>query len=183
MSGSEGNIYDELEDEIFEMIASRVERKDVVLDVGCGDCKLTNRLASERGCRIVGVDIRSSGLSAGRREAEKLEVSDLVECVEVDARRLSSAFDERFDLAVSVYALHEFEKPLEVLAEMRKVLRPAGKTILVDFLRGSTAERLWAERYYTTREIESMLRDAGFRTIRLNFPREKELVFVEAWKR
>lgn len=183
MSGSEGNIYDEMEEELFEMIADRVGKGNLVLDVGCGECRLANRLASERGCKVTGVDIRDSGFFTARREAEGLDVSDLVECRRMDAGRLTSFLDESFDTAVSVYALHEFEQPLEVLSEVRKVLRPAGKMILIDFLKGSTAERLWSERYYTTREIKGMMKKAGFGTIRLSFPRERELVFVEASKK
>lgn len=175
---SERNIYDEIEEELYEMIVGRIKEGATVLDVGCGECHLANLLAKRKGCRVTGVDVNDLGLAKGMAEAEAWGTSDLVECLKVDARALNSTIDRMFEVAVSVYALHEYEEALQVLREVRKVLKPEGKVLLVDFIKGSTAERLWSERYYTPTEIESMMRMAGFGEIELEFPWDRELVFA-----
>ena len=177
---SERNIYDEIEEELYEMIVGRVREGDTVLDVGCGECHLANLLAKRKGCRVTGVDTDDSGFAKGLAEAEAWGTSDLVECLKIDARSLNSTIDKMFEVAVSVYALHEYEEALQVLKEVRKILKPGGKILLVDFLKGSTAERLWSERYYTPTEMKSVMRRAGFGGIELEFPWDRELVFAIA---
>jgi SAM-dependent methyltransferase len=173
--------YTELEPNIYEKIAQTLQHVTPILDVGCGDGRLVNFLAMKLGKKIFGVDVSGIGFEKARREAELKNVSRRVEYVKADASHLDAFWDEFFGGIVSVYALHEFEDPLVVLREIRRVLKTGGIVVIVDFIKGGEAERLWGERYYTPTEIESMLKDTGFKEPKLSFL-YKDVIFISATK-
>ncbi len=178
----EETIYDRIEDRLYETIVQRVKPSKWVLDVGCGDCKLVNTLAEKAGCRVIGVDIDDSGFGTGLKVAQELHVSERIDCIKADARSLASVVTRTFEVAVSVYALHEYEEPLRVLEQVMEVLEPGGRMVIVDHLKGSTAEKLWSERYYTARQVEDMLRETGFGNVKSELLEGRELVLCEGTK-
>jgi ubiquinone/menaquinone biosynthesis C-methylase UbiE len=161
--------YDKLEPKIYGKIAQTLQRVTPILDVGCGDGRLVNFLALKFGKKIFGVDISDTGFEKARREAKLKNVSSMVEFVKSDASHLDVFGDKFFGGVVSVYTLHEFEDPLVVLKEIRRVLKTGGKVVIVDFIKGGDAERFWGERYYTPAEIKSMLDDTGFKEAKMSF--------------
>jgi len=70
---------------------------------------------------------------------------------------------------VSVYALHELGDALAVLLEGNRILKPRGKLIIVDFIRGGETERLRGERYYAPDGLKSMLELSGFKQTEEDF--------------
>jgi ubiquinone/menaquinone biosynthesis C-methylase UbiE len=173
--------YTELEPNIYEKIAQTLQHVTPILDVGCGDGRLVNFLAMKLGKKIFGVDVSGIGFEKARREAELKNVSRRVEYVKADASHLDAFWDEFFGGIVSVYALHEFEDPLVVLREIKRVLKTGGTVVIVDFIKGGDAERLWGERYYTPPEIESMLKDVGFKELKMSFL-YKDVILISATK-
>lgn len=98
-----------------------------VLDVGCGTGELEDRLLDRwPGLHTTGVDISPNML---RQAADKR--SNVV-LVAAEAHRLPFA-DASFDVAVCANAFHYFRRPAETLADTRRVLRPAGRLVLVDW--------------------------------------------------
>jgi len=182
MNREDENIYNRIEPRLYKLIIHRVQHANYVLDIGCGKCKLVNILAKHMKTIVIGVDIDDSGFANGMKEAEDLGVLGRVKCIKIDAQFLTSAIDKKFEAAVSLYALHEYEKPVNVLQEVYRALKPGGKIILVDFLKGSTAEKLWDEDYYTEDQIKYLLKKVGFRNLERAFPEGHELVFVEGKK-
>ncbi len=182
MTDFEETIYARIEPKLYELIIQRIIQAKSILDIGCGNCKLVNILAKQTENKVIGVDINDTGFANGKSEAEGLDVSERVKCIKVDAQFLTTAIDNKFEAAISVYALHEYEKPKEVLQEVHRALKPGGKIIVVDFLAGSTAQRLWDEDYYTEEQIKRLLSRAGFRNLETVFPRGRELVLVEGKK-
>jgi len=175
-------IYDRVKDRLYEMIAQEVKTGEHLLDIGCGECRLINTLAKKTGSKAWGVDIDDCGFAKGMKEAKQLGVSNLIKYMKVDAQFLTSAIEKKFEVTVSVYALHEFKKPVKVLREMSRALKPGGKLLIIDYIKGSTAEKLWSERYFTPEQIQSLLRKAGFNRIETEFPENRELVFVRGTK-
>jgi ubiquinone/menaquinone biosynthesis C-methylase UbiE len=86
------------------------------------------------------------------------------------------------DAVVSVWALHEFAAPMAVLREARRILRPGGGILVVDFPRGSLAHRLWKERYYTTRQVGEMLKRAGFARVEARRIARRQLTWARGFK-
>jgi len=128
-----------------EQILDRVPWQGVehVLDVGCGRGLLligaARRLSSGK---AIGVDTWQKHAMTGNspqavRENACLEgVSDRVEVQEGDARQLPFS-DERFDVVVSNFVLHELktrEEREKMIREIVRVLKPGGHISLVDFI-------------------------------------------------
>lgn len=61
------------------------------------------------------------------------------------------------------------------------MLKPCGKVVTVDFVEGGDADRLWGESYYTPRDVQSMLKDSGFKEAKTSFV-YKDVVLVSAIK-
>ena len=173
--------YDQLEPENYQKIAEVISDANPILDVGCGEGKLANFLAMTLGKEVRGIDISDVKLVKAREEARAQGVSHLVRFIEADASRLDFLVDESFGAVVSVYTLHEIDDPSEALKELRRILVTKGKLVVVDFVKGGKAERLWGERYYTPEEIESMIQQAGFSRSDMEYVRD-DVVFVSSVK-
>ena len=174
------NIYDELKPRIYEKIAQALHgpSSTPILDIGCGDGKLVIFLALELKKDVFGVDISDADFRSARREAEQKKVSHLVKFVRADSKNLGIFEDSYFRTVVSVYALHELGDGLAVLKELNRVLKHGGELIIVDFISGGEAERLWGERYYTVEEFKSMLKLSGFKQIEEDFL-YKDVIFIQ----
>ena len=173
--------YNKIEPNIYGKIAQTLQHVTPILDVGCGDGRLANFLAMKLGKKIFGVDISGIGFEKARKEAELKNVSRMVEYVKADVSHLDAFGDKFFGGVVSVYTLHEFEDPLVVLREIRRVLKNGGTVVVVDFIKGGDAERLWGERYYTPTEIESLLTDVGFKEPKMSLL-YKDVILISATK-
>jgi trans-aconitate 2-methyltransferase len=95
-----------------------------VLDVGCGDGRITAEIASRlpRGS-VLGVDASQNMIELASRNSGpnlRFEVAD--------ARALP--FHEEFDLAVSFNALHWIHEQEPALASIHRALKPAGRAFL-----------------------------------------------------
>lgn len=173
--------YDELEPENYEKIAEAIGDANPILDIGCGEGKLANFMATTLGKRVHGIDISDSKLAKAQEAAEQHGISHLVQFVNANVSRLDFLDDKSFAAIVSVFTMHEIDDPHKALKELRRVLRAGGRLIVVDFTKGGKAEGLWAERYYTPQEIESMLQEAGFGEVAMEFVRN-DVVFVSSLK-
>jgi trans-aconitate methyltransferase len=101
---------------LLELLAPRPGED--VLDLGCGDGALTLKIA-ESGAQVVGVDGSSDMVAASC-------------AVGVDARVMqgeSLAFSHEFDAVFSNAALHWMTKPDDVIAGVKRALRPGGRFI------------------------------------------------------
>jgi len=99
-----------------------------VLDVGCGT---GIQLASyqEAGCRVSGIDASHAMLNVARRR-----LGEQADLRLGDAARMPYP-DEAFDLVLAATVLHEMPPEVRetVLDEMKRVLRPDGRMLVIDF--------------------------------------------------
>jgi len=157
-------------------IARELRSARRVVEVGCGNCDLAGLLADNDGREVIGVDVRDGGFPkephpGGRRR-----------CVAADARSLDFLSRGTVDAVVSVWALHELAAPMAVLREAKRILHPDGRILIVDFPRGSLAQRLWDENYYTTGEVGEMLKRAGFVRVEARRIARKQLTWARGFK-
>jgi ubiquinone/menaquinone biosynthesis C-methylase UbiE len=134
-----------------------------VLDLACGTANLLPMVA-----RYAGVDGSLEMLLAARRKHPAAALAA------ADAAALPFA-DARFDTVVCASAFHVFPEPERALGEVRRVLRPAGRLLLLDWSRARPTMRalnawlrLTGDRYrrmYTQAEAGALLQGAGFRVV------------------
>ncbi|WP_106638666.1 class I SAM-dependent methyltransferase [Allosphingosinicella vermicomposti] len=105
-----------------------------VLDLGCGD-GTTALPEAERGANVLGVDIASNLVAAGRARAAAAGL-DNVRFQEGDASDLRDLADESFDLVVSIFGAMFAPRPVDVAREMVRVTRPAGRIVMGNWIPG-----------------------------------------------
>jgi len=102
-----------------------------VLDLACGPGLMT-RVLGRQASRVVGVDVTRETLYKARAgcAADALSNAHFVRAI---AERVPLA-SASFDAGVVRLALHHFERPVGVLSEVRRILRPGGRLAVLDIL-------------------------------------------------
>ena len=101
-----------------------------VLDVCCGTgdlCFLAGRMGAER---VAGLDFTLPMLAVARRR--RSAEGPGIELVEGDALTLPFP-DGSFDAITTAYGLRNIADPAAALVEMRRVLAPGGRAVILDF--------------------------------------------------
>ena len=101
----------------------------LALDVACGSGKLTGELRRLAACGlVVGLDFSASMLQVAAAEAPGPRY------VRGDGLCLPFA-DGTFDAVTVAFGLRNFADPERGLCEMRRVLRPGGRAVVLEFVR------------------------------------------------
>jgi trans-aconitate methyltransferase len=90
-----------------------------ILDLGCGDGALTERIAKESGSLLTGVDSSPAMLAAARVRGLTI----------VEASGDALPFDREFDAVFSNAALHWMPNAEAVLAGVHRALKPGGRFV------------------------------------------------------
>lgn len=98
-----------------------------------------------QGVRLTGVDLSKEMLAVA--EARALGLGLEIELKEGDAQDLPFP-DSGFDTVVCTYALCSVPDEAAAIGEMRRVLRPGGRLILVDHVRSTIRALLWLQKVY-----------------------------------
>jgi demethylmenaquinone methyltransferase/2-methoxy-6-polyprenyl-1,4-benzoquinol methylase len=110
--------------------AAAPPRGGAALDVACGTGQLTLELRDRvgPGGRVVGLDFSERMLAVART------AHPLIEWVQGDATSLPFE-DSSFDAATTAFGLRNLAYPKKGLAEMKRVVRPHGRLVVLEFLR------------------------------------------------
>lgn len=132
---------------------ARPQPGEPALDVCCGTGDIALRLAAA-GARVVGLDFSermlavASGRSPGAAETDDRGLprsAGQVRWVQGDAQHLPFA-DNTFGAVTIGYGLRNLASWQEGLREMRRVARPGGRFVVLDF--GKPDNRLWRALYF-----------------------------------
>ena len=113
----------------FAVEAARVRAGDRVLDVASGSGDLA-RLLAGRGATVTMTDI--NGAMLGRGRDRMADAGLLVPAVQCDAERLPFPAGS-FDLVMVAFGLRNMTRKDAALAEMRRVLKPGGRLVVLEF--------------------------------------------------
>ncbi|MBD2527289.1 class I SAM-dependent methyltransferase [Nostoc sp. FACHB-133] len=142
---------------------------DTVLDIACGTGEFERLLLTEYSCQqIVGIDISEEMLAIA-----KLKCSDYPEVSFQMASASRLPFDSNsFDVIVSANSFHYFDEPLAALKEMRRVLKPDGEVVILDWCRDYLICKIFDlvlkifdpahKQCYTQNEFHRLLNDENF---------------------
>lgn len=103
----------------------------VVLDIGCGAAGKTLSYAAIGVKHIYGIDVVDYYEKEAKELADKKGLSELFTFICADAAKLSFS-DNFFDTIIMNDAMEHVDKPLEVLNECYRVLKPGGR-LFVNF--------------------------------------------------
>ena len=116
----------------FALEASGARPGESVLDVAAGSGDLARLFADRVGAQgeVVMTDINSAMLRTGRDRL--LDAGKLLPLVQCDAERLPFRSD-RFDCVSIAFGLRNVTHKDAALAEMRRVLKPGGRLLVLEF--------------------------------------------------
>ena len=101
-----------------ELLMQHIDRGSRVIDLGCGDGRLLERLRDEHDCSVQGVELDLDGVYGCLDRGIPAILADLDE-------GLPSVPDSVFDYAVLSQTLQQVRHPTAVVAEMLRVSRRA----------------------------------------------------------
>jgi len=158
-------------------VARLLEGSDIggcsVLDIGCGLGAIDELLVKDHHARsVIGVDIDPALIAAMQKRIERAGLADVIHGQRVDGGALPFPEDS-FDVVFSKDSLVQIPDKSRVFADVLRVLRPGGRFIASDWLRGGSGAyspemmeffRLEGIAYNmaTLDESASALRAAGF---------------------
>jgi len=122
-----------------------------ILDVGTGPGYLPIEIARLiEGVEVVGIDVSKDMVRIARGNAWKEGLESRVRFEVEDANSMSYD-DSSFDLAVSTGSFHHWKKPVRVLNEIHRVLKPGREAWIYDLRKDAPAEDVerLKERYGT----------------------------------
>lgn len=109
-----------------------------VLDIGCGLGANDELLITEHRARsVVGIDIDPGLLAGMQQRLERAGLTDRIRGVKVDGGPLPFG-DASFDVVFSKDSLVQIPDKPKIFADVLRVLRPGGRFIASDWLRGGT---------------------------------------------
>jgi len=150
---------------------ARIELGDAVLDVGCGTGTLA--LAAKRrvgpGGVVYGIDASPEMIARARKKAEKADAGVVFQTAVVESLPFP---DARFDVVLSTLMLHHLPRPAreQCVREIRRVLRPGGRLLAVDFATPTRERRgllrnMHRHGHVALRDILELLSEAELRVV------------------
>jgi ubiquinone/menaquinone biosynthesis C-methylase UbiE len=148
-----------------------VKPADRVLEVGFGPGRALERVAGLVATgRVAGVEVSEQMIAMATRRCERFIREGRVELRLGTAETLPFE-DASFDKAYSVHTLYFWERPAEVVAELRRVLKPGGVLALCFRPSGDAGAEDFPStiyRFYTGTEVARLLREGGFDDVAVN---------------
>lgn len=143
---------------------------EAVLDVGCGTGSLAmvaSRTVGPTGM-VYGIDPSPAMIARARSKAIKAGTNVRFETGVAEALPFSAA---TFEVVFSTLMLHHLPRPVrqQFVREMRRVLKPTGRVLIVDFAdaQGKTGLLAQVHRHghVDPRQIVSLLEEGGFHSV------------------
>ena len=163
---------------------ARLQRGESVLDVGCGTGTLA--IAAERhvGPTVYGIDASPEMIARADKKAKKAGVEVVFKNAVAEALPFS---DAQFDVVLNTLMLHHLPRKAgqRCIREMRRVLKPGGRVLVVDFGGAQERRNLLAHFYHrhghvNFSDIIALLSEAGLNSVESGAVGISNLQFVLA---
>jgi demethylmenaquinone methyltransferase / 2-methoxy-6-polyprenyl-1,4-benzoquinol methylase len=104
----------------------------LILDVACGPCAVTERLARTTSAHVVGLDLSEEMLRMGQHNVREDDLQERVSLVLGRGEELPFA-DATFDALSFTYLLRYVTDPAATLCELARVVKPGGAIASLEF--------------------------------------------------
>jgi ubiquinone/menaquinone biosynthesis C-methylase UbiE len=144
---------------------------DLFLEIGCGGGYFL-RMISGRVDKAAAIDHSSEMVEVARRANQEAIAAGRAEIVHGNAEELPWP-DNSFTCTANVSMWFFVEHPGKVLAELHRALKPGGRLVICTMQRSWFNRIVWVLyglRLYSDRQMEEMLRQAGFAEIQVSSP-------------
>ncbi|MDN3689005.1 bifunctional demethylmenaquinone methyltransferase/2-methoxy-6-polyprenyl-1,4-benzoquinol methylase UbiE [Cyclobacterium jeungdonense] len=122
-------------DIIWRKKAIKMLQKDqpkLILDIATGTGDFAIEALALKPEKVIGVDISEGMLQEGRKKMKQKKLEHLIELQLGDSEKL--LFQEnKFDAVIVSFGVRNFENLEKGLADMYRVLKPGGKTVILEF--------------------------------------------------
>ncbi|WP_163380750.1 bifunctional demethylmenaquinone methyltransferase/2-methoxy-6-polyprenyl-1,4-benzoquinol methylase UbiE [Cyclobacterium sp. SYSU L10401] len=122
-------------DIIWRKKAIRMLKKDqpaLILDIATGTGDFAIEALALKPEKVIGVDISEGMLHEGRKKMKQKKLDHLIELQLGDSEKL--LFEEnKFDAVIVSFGVRNFENLEKGLKDMHRVLKPGGKTVILEF--------------------------------------------------
>jgi ubiquinone/menaquinone biosynthesis C-methylase UbiE len=167
---------------------ARIRPGESILEVGCGTGELTQRARARAGPRAVvcGIDAATEMIGVARRKAARAGLGIDYRVAAIEALPFA---DASFDVVLSSVMMHHLPDDLkrQGLSEVRRVLKPGGRLLIVDFQRPKSllahlALPIFVHHglHHGIQDLPAMASEAGFTNIARGTTRYKILGYVSA---
>ncbi|WP_226388675.1 bifunctional demethylmenaquinone methyltransferase/2-methoxy-6-polyprenyl-1,4-benzoquinol methylase UbiE [Penaeicola halotolerans] len=110
----------------------RADQPKLILDIATGTGDFAIEALALNPDKIIGVDISEGMLNEGKKKLKKMKLDHKIELQVGDSEKLLFE-DNKFDAVIVSFGVRNFENLEKGLADMQRVLRPGGKTVIVEF--------------------------------------------------
>lgn len=117
-------------------IISRAHKNPKILDVATGTGDLAIASMKTEPVTVTGIDISDGMLEIGRKKIAKKGFSDRIRLIKGDSEDMLFE-DNSFDVSMVAFGVRNFADPLKGIAEMRRVIRPGGMVLVLEFSKPS----------------------------------------------
>lgn len=155
----------QLRDRMIQL--ARLATGDTALDIGCGTGTLAIAAKKRVGSAgaVFGIDASPAMVARAMRKSAKADIDVTFTNAVVEALPFP---DGRFDVVLSTLMLHHLPRHArrQCTAEIRRVLKPGGRLLIVDFGRPSAKNGILAHfhrhGHVDFADVRAMLTDVGF---------------------
>ena len=134
----------------FAVRQAQVKPTDIALDVACGTGDLSQALAKAGAAKVVGLDFTFEMLEVARHKAGGLSVTsnpNRITYIQGDAQQLPIA-DGSTDVVTIAFGIRNVLDPARAIREFRRVLRPGGRLVVLEFAEPRLAPVRWFNSLY-----------------------------------
>ncbi len=154
---------------------------DVVADIGAGSGFMSVRMAKKVGPtgRVIAEDIQPEMIQLLQERLKREKVTNVTPLLgTVDDPKLPPA---GLDLELLVDVYHEFQRPQEMLRQLRAGLKPGGRLVLVEYRKEDPTIPIRPEHKMTVAVAKLEVEAEGFTLTKVDevLPRQHSLIFTK----